>query len=237
MNDATKLATHCATVLNLADAALCNEYGYKCLPLCVIDAVWSIGVRYGGVENVVARYRNHFSLNVEASIAAHSVGDLVLSMQAQGHEWFAEEVFQNRQRTSARNGLLKSEAVLLFASALQRHGMNTMDAIPKIAWHEQLADEMSKPYAQEILSIPGQRSGISLAYFYMLTGSEGIVKPDRMVKRFLVAALGRDLADEEAHREISNACRILQSDYPLITPRKLDHQIWKHQSNRPVRAL
>jgi hypothetical protein len=51
---------HCRTVLDLPNAQLNREYGYRCLPLCVIDAVWSFGVRYEGVKNVVQRYCNYF---------------------------------------------------------------------------------------------------------------------------------------------------------------------------------
>jgi hypothetical protein len=55
-NDIEMAAAYADRVLPLATARLGDEYFYQSLPLCVIDAVFSIGVRYGGVQRVVARY-------------------------------------------------------------------------------------------------------------------------------------------------------------------------------------
>jgi hypothetical protein len=55
-SDAIEVAEHCERVLPLATASLGNEFYYQSLPLCVIDAVFSIGVRYEGVQNVIKRY-------------------------------------------------------------------------------------------------------------------------------------------------------------------------------------
>jgi hypothetical protein len=44
--DFEKVALHCQSVLNFKKANLSTEYSYNNLSLCVIDAVWSIGVRY-----------------------------------------------------------------------------------------------------------------------------------------------------------------------------------------------
>jgi hypothetical protein len=42
----------------------------------------------------------------------------------------------------------------------------------------------------EVQRIPGQRSGISFAYFLMLARSDDMVKPDRMIRRFVGRAMG-----------------------------------------------
>ena len=55
-SDARIIADYCDQVLPLATASLGKEYYYQSLPLCVIDAVFSIGVKYKSVQNVVARY-------------------------------------------------------------------------------------------------------------------------------------------------------------------------------------
>ena len=232
MDDIERLVQRCVSVLPLGSAELGGEYGYDCLPLCVIDAVWSIGVRYGGVKNVVARYSAHYALEHDENRHEHSVAELTLAMEEKGVAWFAEEVFRNAQRTSTRGGILKAEAVYRFAAILKRHGMYTIQDIPKIDWYENLRNEIQRPYAQEILSIPGQRSGISLSYFYMLTGSSGLVKPDRMVYGFLRETLNRQVSDADAQHLLSYASQRLNSDFPELTPRLLDHQIWKYQSGR-----
>mgnify|MGYP003466554474 CR=1 FL=1 len=47
----------CRELLASAEVVeLGDEYFYASLPLCVIDAVYSIGVRYGSVRNVIRRY-------------------------------------------------------------------------------------------------------------------------------------------------------------------------------------
>jgi hypothetical protein len=233
MDDAERVAQYCkAAGLRLETAHLMGEYGYNCLPLCVIDAVWSIGVRYGGVENVVARYCTHHGLHDDIARQRHYVRDLVSDMRDRGFCWYAERVFQNAQRTSTRNGILKAEAVFRFAAALDKYGMDTMRDVPRITWYEDLREERRKSYAAEILSIPGQRSGISLSYFFMLTGSPGLVKPDRMVGGFLHDAIERWVSDEDAQRIISYASRLLNVEFPNLTPRALDHEIWLHQSGR-----
>lgn len=51
------LVTHCREVLGQPETWL-SPSGYPgSLALCVLDAIWSIGVRYRGVVNVVAAYR------------------------------------------------------------------------------------------------------------------------------------------------------------------------------------
>lgn len=231
-DEVEKVVTRCKSVLKLETATLGSEYGYNCLPLCVIDAVWSIGVRYSGVQNVVSRYCAHFGLKTDPLREQHGIKALVSAMQAQGVTWFAQEVFKNAQRTSTQNGILKADAVYRFASVLHRHDMNTVQDIPKISWYEDLKTEFRKPYARELLAIPGQRSGISLTYFFMLTGSSGIMKPDRMVNGFLKETLMRDITDEDAQRLLSYASRRLNAEFPQMTPRRLDHEIWKYQSGR-----
>ena len=60
--ECARIAGKARSVLNLSDAQLGAEYTYHSLSLCVIDAVFSIGVRYAGVQAVVQNYCDHFSL-------------------------------------------------------------------------------------------------------------------------------------------------------------------------------
>lgn len=136
-----------------------------------------------------------------------------------------DQVFQNRQRTSTRGGILKAEAVRRFAEALRHHGVQHLQDVPAAA--ENAALERS------ICTIPGQTSGISLQYFWMLAGSDDFIKPDRMVLRFLQAAIGSPVGAEQAQRLLREVATRLQSQYPELNPRVLDHEIWKHQRAQP----
>ena len=46
-----------------------------------------------------------------------------------GVDFLTDKVYQNRQRTSTRNGILKSEAVLRFSRVLQQHGIQYMQDV------------------------------------------------------------------------------------------------------------
>lgn len=219
------LALRCLRVLNLK-SPLGTEYGYRSLPLCVLDSVWSIGVKYAGVQNVVGRYRSHFGLN-NATEHSHHISHMVKAIDAASIGWFTQYVFQNSQRTSTTNGILKSEAVYRFACVLQKHGIETVADVPKPSLAD-LSAELDKPYAQDILALPGQRRGIALRYFFMLVGCEELVKPDRMVVRFLDETLHRDCSSD-AEQLLYDTCQLLKHDVPALTPRRLDNAIWRHQ--------
>ncbi|MDO9527966.1 MAG: hypothetical protein Q7J27_02270, partial [Syntrophales bacterium] len=96
----------------------------------------------------------------------------------------------------------------------------------------------------DIKTIPGHRSGISLKYFFMLAGSEDLIKPDRWIKKFIEDAFtwARDegyatiirnkVNDRESQWLLSGACDELKLKYPRLTPRLLDHEIWKYQRSK-----
>ena len=57
------IADYCKRYLSLDKDVLGDEYYYQSLPLCIIDAVFSIGIKYQTVQKVVQRYCNFFKLN------------------------------------------------------------------------------------------------------------------------------------------------------------------------------
>ena len=83
--------------------------------LCIIDAVFSIGVLYTSTENAVKHFCEHFGITRlrEKELAPQSA-QLSISAFIQFHQGFtfqemAERIYQNKQRTSTRNGILKAE--------------------------------------------------------------------------------------------------------------------------------
>lgn len=228
-SECAKVAEHVTNVLTLDGAVLVEEYYYNSLPLCVIDAVFSIGVRYEGVQAVVRRYCNHFGLVrirpdrtvLPEKDTQESLDGFLARFKKLGAQRMATEVFANLQRTSTRSGILKSEAVERFASTLCEHGIEHLQDIG--------AQLPSDALDQEIRKIPGQGSGISLQYFWMLAGSDGLIKPDRMILRFLEQALRRQVRVSEAQLLLSDVVTELQPKYPGLTPRLLDFKIWEYQ--------
>jgi hypothetical protein len=84
-------------------------------------------------------------------------------------------------------------------------------------------------FEASICAIPGQRSGISLVYFFMMCGSERHVKPDRMVVRFISRVLNRKVHEREVQELVHGAAYLLHFTYPYMTPRILDNLIWMYE--------
>jgi hypothetical protein len=142
----------------------------------------------------------------------------------------ADRVYRNRQRTSSRGGILKADAVLRFARCLRQYGVATFQDLPRVATHA--------GFEAEIRAIPGQGSGIALSYFWMLAGSDDLIKPDRMIVRFLSNTLGREVGIGDAQDLLRAASSHLRRKHPLLTPRLLDYVVWKYQRevSEPVSA-
>jgi hypothetical protein len=230
--DIQKIVESCRVNLNLGNARLGEEYFYQSLPLCVIDAVFSIGVKYASTENVVTRFCDYFGINrIRERRGGYphkseqlSISDLIKIYEKYGLNKITDEVYCNRQRTSTRNGILKSEAVFRFSHTLANLRVDYFQDIDGVVGNSD--------FGEQIMSIPGQRSGISLNYFYMLAGSEDYIKPDRMMSRFISSAINRTLNAEECQKIIVEAHKILVHEFPQLTLRLLDYQIWQYQRER-----
>jgi|LQYC01.1.fsa_nt_gi hypothetical protein len=228
---AKRIAKYCEQVLDLQNAEFSEEDFYQSLPLCVIDAVYSIGVRYEGVKRTVERYCNYFNLqrirnNREAippRASQESVSDFVDTIELIGVENFSKNILRNQQRTSTTNGILKAEAVYQFVKVLKKYGINYFQDLP--------GGKETDGFGLEIISIPGQRSGLSLRYFLMLAGFQDFVKPDRHIKAFIANALGEKVGDRVATQLLRDACKLLKKKYSHLTPMLLDNVIWKYQRN------
>jgi hypothetical protein len=227
--DIQRIADCCDARLDLAAAKLGNEYFYQSLPLCVIDAVWSIGVLYKGVQDVVERYCEHFGLrefrdgqtDLLSVESQESITEFIDKYNEYGVERFTHEIYQNRQRTAPTNGILKSEAVLMFAKVLQYHKVEHLQDVVRVV--------NDRSFESDIKLVPGQKSGVSLAYFFMLTGSENRVKPDTRVMAFLEDCLNRTVKTSEAEPLLQAAVSLLKPKYTHLMPRLLDHVIWQYQ--------
>lgn len=214
----------------LHSAALPEEYTYSSLPLCVIDAVFSIGVRYTAVRNVVTAFCAAQS-PPWPRLAADGVAERTVSaFLAATATWSADDLAArcfggNRQRTSTRAGILKADATVAFARALAAHGIDRF---------ADLADDDKVNRAEAAVRlIPGQGSGISFGYFLMLGGDESGVKPDRMICRFVAEALGiKDIPPPEARATLLRACAVIRNEMPELTPRLFDWCIWDYQRGR-----
>lgn len=221
-------ADYCERKLSIAGKSDPNLDFYKSLPLCILDAVYSIGVKYSSTAKVTERYIKHYELDISRDVAGsneHTIRDFLKNINdAGGAKEFAEKVVHNRQRTSSRNGILKAEACVLVAKVFESHGINTLSDFNNY----DKKDELDK----DILAVHGQSSGVMLKYLKMLCGNNNLIKPDRMVKRFVAVFSSTITSDEDLQELVSRAAtEVLKLKYPNMKPRLLDYLIWEYQKN------
>jgi hypothetical protein len=207
--------------IDLTNLSLPEEYFYASLPLCVIDAVFSIGVTYSSTQAAVARWCERqdppWARVGRAGCGEHTISDLIDALKAVGPDAAAENLFGNRQRTSSKSGILKAEAVLRFAEVLKLHGVQGFgdtDDPPRNTCIE-----------RDLRAIPGQASGISWEYFLMLSGADDYVKADRMVCRFVADALNVAAVTPP----VARATLIGAAEELRVAPRAVDYAVWNFQ--------
>ena len=210
--------------LSLGGAKLSDEYYYDSLPLCLIDAIFSIGVRYSSTFKTVNNYSvskgiNKISNPLGMKSDSYKIDDLINDIKHLG-DFGASTLFKNRQRTSTRNGILKAQAVLEAAIVLKDNGINDF---------ESLTNKLPSITTNLFESVKGQKSGISFRYFLMLAGDDNYLKMDRWLLKFLYDATGIDFSSDlvAAHDIYIKACHHLESFYPNLNPRLYDHVIWQ----------
>lgn len=201
--------------------------GYQSVALAILDAIYSTGNRYTGVTNLVNRYRELRAAE-GADPAFDTASDLIEAIYRWGGVDEFVELTKNRWRTSSQqHAPYKAYAALEAAKVLAHHSIETvMDATQRVKSRE---SRERSTISKQWMAITGQKSGLTWNYFLMLVGIPG-VKADRMVIRFVTAALERqkNLSPKEASRLIEEVADVLGINYS-----HLDHAIWRYQSGRP----
>lgn len=207
-----------------------NETFYKSLPICIMDAVFSIGVNYKSVEKATNTFMKHFSLNIPRAYPVgneYTISDFLQNMDTfASFEEAAKVGFNNRQRTSSVNGILKAEACYRVAEIFKKHNINTL---------AEFNAYQNKPALDaDILKVKGQSSGIMLKYLYMLAGKADEVKPDRHMVNFMRQVFPELTMETKNHNEIKKIMQetvsALKPKYPQLTARFLDYLVWEHMS-------
>jgi hypothetical protein len=205
-----------------------TEFRYASLPLCVLDAIFSINARWESVSAAVGRYAAHYGLPLTylpgmmpGANKQATVDDLIGHISSIGPDRFAKEVMRNRMRTSTRGGILKAEAVLHFAQVLKAHGIQVI---------QDMSQRLSDPGLEaDLRTVHGQGSGVAVRYFLMLAGAHNLIKPDRMIIAYLSRTLGRRVDAGQAQAVLEAAAEALKTEYPAITPQLIDAAIWTYE--------
>lgn len=214
--DIEKFVNYCKNNLDLTQKP---PQGYQSVPLSALDAVFSIGIRYTTVCNIIERFCNKIELDWRTSKVTTS--EVIAKIETVEMNTLTTE-YLSANRTSSKNGILKAEA---YRQALYVLKANKIESCSDV-----VQEANDNTFESAFKAIPGQGSGVSLKYFYMLCGNEGLVKPDRHIIRFVSMALNRPTLTNQELKEIpmlfENACQIFRKEHPCITPRRLDYIIW-----------
>lgn len=210
------------------------------ISLCAVNAIFSIGVRYEGVLNVLNNFSQFLEIdrdyaNVGEFPAAEnqlSTDEIHRRLANMTIDQLADEVFKNRTRTSTRNGILKAQASFNALTILNNYELNYYHDIHNL--YLQVNNEQKNAFERDFLAIHGQRSGVSLKYFLMLTGDRNMVKPDRMLKRFISNAVDLNInhiTDDIVIQLISYTVDTINDENGNMDmyPRRLDSIIWNYQ--------
>jgi hypothetical protein len=219
-----------ATVRRLAEAVAVldpqpRERRWTSLSLCIADAVWSIGANYdqvvvplvcklaanSGVEQptVPAQEPTRADPLPLTRLTALTVDNLT--------------GLTNRQRTSTRNGILKSDAVLRHTRVFAGHDVFTLPDAFELFIDTPRLDAVDAA----LRSIPGEgKFGVRRNYLWMLIGNGDLIKPDRMVLRWL-AYHGVDVDPAGARDLIAELVAAVGARLGRnVTAWEIDHAIW-----------
>lgn len=200
-----------------------NPEGYPDgLALCIIDSIWSLGVRYEShVVPVLNRYRT-MRREAGADPSKDGTRELLSVAHALGAVGGFADALKNHQRTSTKAGApLKAEAIIQVARALLDAGIDSAgDFRRAIGENPKVIEELWR-------ATPGQGSSdIGWRYVQLLAGADE-VKPDRMINRFLSDSGASGLSPSESAALVRAAASRLN-----VPARVLDHAIWRHESAR-----
>jgi hypothetical protein len=240
-DDIQQLMRHIEVRIDLKEIAETPSSYWASLPLCIIDAVWSIRSNYDKIVSPLVRRfaeshgwdgADHSTSPLDGSPTVKNLLDIIERRLKNGDP--IEALFRNkngkpnRQRTSSQSGILKAAAVRYFAGAL---------LISEINQPSDLRDAAKLTKAEALVKqIPGQGTGITFTYFLMLSGEEKFVKADTHIRRFVSDALGTPwtnlVAADRAAGLLREASRRFAGSFPGLTSAKLDHAIWADQKLR-----
>lgn len=188
------------------------------LVLAVIDSIFSISSRYESTIKVVNRFATH--VNIDKTKDDYTISQFINEFGNYTDEELANDIFNNRQRTSSINGILKAEAVKQIIKIFNKHGIETKTDL--------LNHNDIKKIEEEVKSVKGQGSGITFYYIMMHAGDENRFKPDRQLKKFFEELLGYGTLNNQQLNEVFfKELEIVKAKYPYFTAKSFDSLIWE----------
>lgn len=199
--------------------------GYESTALAILDSIYSTGHHYSGVINALGKYRAA-RRGEGGDPEQDAASDFVEAVDRWGGAAGLVERTNNWPTSSKPGAPRKADAAYGAATILTAQGLETAaDVRAALTAADQQDDSAVK---RLWLGLPGQRSGLTWTYFLMLCGVPG-VKADRMVVRYVSAAVGETVDAREARRLVGWAAQEFG-----VGQIKLDHAIWRQESGREI---
>lgn len=186
------------------------------LGLCVIDSLWSIGINYKTVENVLGKYLLARGFK-DKSLCTDGPTEVLdwINTQVVDSDYLPVAIkLGSKNRTSSKSGILKAEVVADACRLLIENKINDCSQFI-------IADDEMKSLWKQLV---GQSSGVSFRYLLMLAGKPGY-KPDRMIRKFVKRyAPSFNENVEGLFTEVENR---LRGQLPSIDWTIIDHRMWE----------
>lgn len=217
--EVTRFTNACKENMDLSNITMSKPY--NSLPLCIIDAVFSINVDYDSIVlKVVKNYADSF-LKGEKYAFNHTLREFVSIVDSEGDfQIFTNKYIKYNNKVCKR---LKIEVCYELAKKLIDLGINTMDDFKNYEPKEKLIEE--------IISVKGIGCQ-TVNYIFILTGDQNRIKADRHIKKYVKGILINIKKDNEFQELFTRAVEMLKGEFPDLTVAKLDHAIWKYQRDK-----
>ena len=248
-DDLQRVTDQLRTLIEATGDNLVVPDGYRSTALALIDAVFSTRAHYGSVEKVIAQVTQSTGRGDEESFTIAELLDLL----EQSAQWREQGPDVDRSLTAffgnkgVAPGGVWTKARLVVELGLRLVGfgdrypaygiqLNSKAGFAAIA---ALAADDRLAVLDAIEHDLSELSGVGTAttrYLLLLMGVE-VVKPDRMLIRWVQGALGGEDAPPSPRRTadlLERAIGQLQDEGCELSVREIDHLIWRVQSGRQV---
>lgn len=194
------------------------SYGYRSLPICIIDCVYSLRAKYETITlPIVQRYADAY-LNGDKYAEGDTISALLDHINScGGPQLFAKIVIKNHQKLG-RSLTPKEDTVYQLARYLKLLRIETIDDFRQFE-----SPELLEVVIRAVRGI----SDAGVNYLFMLAGDSNRVKPDVHIHHCIVDACGKDVTNEECQMLFTEAVEILKAKHKDLTVAALDNSIWR----------
>lgn len=221
MNQHSKqFAKFCETEFNLNQL---NNYQYESLPICIVDCVYSLRVKYVPITlPIVERYANAF-MGGNKNASGDTIDSFINNINNLGGPKQFANLLQDHHKLGGKSAIPKEDICYQLAKYLKLLHINTIDDFKNYESQELL---------EVVIKAVKGMGDAGVNYLFMLAGDEDRCKPDVHIHHSIKDAIGKDVSNEDCQTIYSEAVTLLKPKYPNLTVRNLDGIVWKKYSNK-----